>query len=207
MKCSLCKADGHNKRACTATSAATSAATPIPEMDAAARVLRLKEHLALATINHEKQLMKLPTLKDAHVYCVIHSIAAQQYGPLLERYIQAKFAYVKNKAKDCLGDCAKDGKNCEIKVSLGGATHSRFNFVQIRPSHDCDAYLLTAYHLSPENAESEGELFVFRVPKADMISLVVAFGGYAHGTVKEHGPVTIETDTENGLNRLTSIKP
>jgi hypothetical protein len=38
-------------------------------------------------------------------------------------------------------------KNSEVKVSLGGATHSKFNFVQIRPSHDCDTYILTAYHL------------------------------------------------------------
>jgi hypothetical protein len=145
--------------------------------------------------------MKLTTLKEAHTYCVIHGVSAQQYGPLLERFIRTKFNYIKNKAEDCTGDCSKDGLNSEVKVSLGGSTNSKFNFVQIRPSHDCETYILTAYHLSPENVDSEGELYVFKVPKSDIKNIVVAHGGYAHGTIKEHGPITIDS-----LNDKKSIK-
>jgi hypothetical protein len=165
------------------------------------RVIRLKEHLSISKVKHEEQIMKLTTLKEAHIYCIIHGVSAQQYGPLLERFIRTKFNYIKNKAEDCTGDCSKDGKNSEVKVSLGGTAHTKFNFVQIRPSHDCDNYILTAYHLSSENVESEGELYIFKIPKEDIKKIIVSYGGYAHGTIKEHGTITI-----NSLSDEKSIK-
>jgi hypothetical protein len=170
-------------------------------MDTSERVKRLREHLNLTKVKHEDQIMKLTTLKEAHIYCVIYSVSAQQYGPLLERFIRTRFNYTKNKAENCTGDCSKDGKNSEVKVSLGGANHTKFNFVQIRPSHDCDMYILTAYHLSYENVESEGELYIFNVPKSYIKKLIVSYGGYAHGTIKEHGIITIDS-----LNDESSIK-
>jgi hypothetical protein len=157
------------------------------------RVQLLREHLAISRIKHEDQILAQPTLKDAHVYCVLNRISAQQFGPLLERYIRTRFNYTKNSANECTGDCAKDGKNSEVKVSLGGSTHTKFNFVQLRPSHDCDTYILTAYHLTTENVEAEGELYVFCVPKTNIIDLIVKHGSYAHGTFKEHGPITAES--------------
>lgn len=177
-------------------------------MNKSESVKRLREHLALSKVNHEDQIMKLDTLKEAHTYCVIHGVSAQQYGPLIERFIRTKFNYTKNRAEDCTGDCSKDGKNSEVKVSLGGATHTKFNFVQIRPSHDCDTYILTAYHLSFENVESEGELYVFTVPKSEIKKLVVSYGGYAHGTVKEHGKMTMDSlnDEKNGIKEY-ALRP
>lgn len=177
-------------------------------MNKSESVKRLREHLALSKVKHEDQIMKLDTLKEAHTYCVIHGVSAQQYGPLIERFIRTKFNYTKNRAEDCTGDCSKDGKNSEVKVSLGGATHTKFNFVQIRPSHDCDTYILTAYHLSFENVESEGELYVFTVPKSEIKKLVVSYGGYAHGTVKEHGKMTMDSlnDEKNGIKEY-ALRP
>ena len=177
-------------------------------MDKSESVKRLREHLSLSKVKHEDQIMKLDTLKEAHTYCVIHGVSAQQYGPLIERFIRTKFNYTKNRAEDCTGDCSKDGKNSEVKVSLGGATHTKFNFVQIRPSHDCDTYILTAYHLSSENVESEGELYVFTVPKSEIKKLVVSYGGYAHGTVKEHGKMTMDSlnDEKNGIKEY-ALRP
>ena len=179
----------------------------LPPLDKVERVKRLKEHLLLTKVNHEAQLLTVESLKEAHTYCVLHGLSAQQYGPLLEKYIRMKFRYAKNKAEDCIGDCSKDGKNSEVKVSLGGATHSKFNFVQIRPSHDCDTYILTAYHLSPENVESEGELYVFKVPKADIKPIIVSFGGYAHGTIKEHGKITIESLHDEKSLKEYALRP
>jgi len=176
-------------------------------MDKNERVKRLKEHLALSKVKHEEYIMKLPSLKEANTYCVIHGLSAQYYGPMLEKYIRTKFNYIKNYAKDCIGDCSKDGKNSEVKVSLGGATHSKFNFVQIRPSHDCDTYVLTAYHLSPENVEEEGELFVFKIPKADIKHIIMSYGGYAHGTIKEHGSITTESLNDKNNIKEYALRP
>jgi hypothetical protein len=176
-------------------------------MDKTERVKKLLEHLTISKIKHEDEIMKLATLKDAHIYCIINNISAQQYGPLLERFIRIKFNYIKNKAEDCTGDCSKDGKNSEVKVSFGGVTHSKFNFVQIRPSHDCDIYILTAYNLSFNNVESEGELYVFKVPKEDIKKIIVSFGGYAHGTIKEHGKITIDSLNNEKNTKEYALRP
>ena len=173
----------------------------LPSLDKAERVKRLREHLALSEVHHEQEVMKLATLKEAHVYCVLNNLSAQQYGPLLEKFIYTKFHYAKNKATECTGDCSKDGKNYEVKVSLGGKKHREFNFVQIRPAHTCDAYIFTAYHLCRENVDSEGELYIFKVPKATMQEILATFGAYAHGTIRQLGPITVES-----LNDKTTIK-
>ena len=225
MKCSICKQEGHNKRFCKKMTTPVSAPKieaktdvkakhevdtnmpTLPPMDRAERVKRLMEHLTLSKVNYEEQVMKLATLKEAHTYCVIHGVSAQQYGPLLEKFIRTKFNYIKNKAEDCTGDCSKDGKNSEVKVSLGGATHTKFNFVQIRPSHDCETYILTAYNLSSENVESEGELYIFKVPKEEIKKIVVSFGRYAHGTIKEHGKITIETLNDKKSTKEYALRP
>lgn len=170
------------------------------------RIKCLRERLTLATVKHDIEILKVQTLKEAHVYCVIHRLAAQQYGPLLEKFLRTKFGYVKNKAEACTGDCSKGGKNAEVKVSLGGSTYTKFNYVQIRPTHDCEDYLFTAYHLSPENIEEEGELYLFKVPKADIKTLIVAHGGYAHGTVKELGPITVESINDGKIKEY-ALRP
>ena len=225
-KCSICKQIGHNKLTCSKSGIALGTALisgyetdinvrpqvkidmPIlPQMDKSERVKRLEEHLAISKVRHEDQIMNFATLKEANIYCVICGVSAQQYGPLLEKFIRMKFNYSKNNAKDCTGDCSKEGKNSEVKVSLGGATHKKFNFVQIRPSHDCDTYILTAYHLSPENVETEGELYIFKVPKSDIKNLVVSYGGYAHGTINEHGIITNDSINDELSIKEYAIRP
>jgi len=57
---------------------------------------KLKEHLKSLHISHEEEILKLNTLKDANIYCVINNITSQQYGPLLEKFIQSKFNFIKN---------------------------------------------------------------------------------------------------------------
>lgn len=162
-----------------------------------ARVNKLKEFITLSKLNHYTQIINLPTLKEAHIYCMINKIAAQQYGPLLEKCIREKFNYIKNNAKNCAGDCTKDEKNIEIKVSLGGTMRTKFNFVQIRPSHNCDIYIFTAYYLSIENINLEGELYIFKIPHNEIIKLIICYGGYAHGTIKEYGIITEKSFNNN----------
>lgn len=170
------------------------------------RVNKLKEHLAYSTVKHETRIMQLSTLKDAHVYCVLYGVSAQQYGPLLERFIRTKYNYIKNNAKECTGDCSKNGMNSEVKVSVGGATHSKFNFVQIRPTHDCDNYILTAYHLCNDNVDDEGELYIFKISKDAIKNLIVSYGGYAHGTIKEHGVITSESIDDSNVIKEYALR-
>lgn len=174
------------------------------------QVKRLKEHLIFSQIiKHEDQIMKLPSLKDAHIYCFIHNISGQQFGNLLEKYIRLKFGYTKNNASQCLGDGSKNGQNIEIKASLGSGTTSRkkYNYVQIRPNHNCDTYILTAYHLSLENVENGGELYIFKIPKTDIKKLIYIHGCYAHGTIKEHGKITIESINDETKTTLYALRP
>jgi len=171
------------------------------------RVNKLKHHLAHANVKHDAEVMQLTTLKDAHVYCVLYGVSAQQYGPLLERFIRTNFKYVKNNANECTGDCSKDGKNSEVKVSIGGATHSKFNFVQLRPAHDCDDYILTAYHLCHDNVADEGDLYIFKISKTDIKKLIVSHGGYAHGTIKEHGAITSESIEVEHVIKEYALRP
>jgi hypothetical protein len=163
------------------------------------RIAKLKECFKISDINHDENIMKELTLKDAHIYCTINNISPQQAGCLIEKYIIIKNNLTKNNSSECIGDCSKDDKNTEIKVSLGGAKFKKFNYVQIRPSHNIDNYILTAFYLNALNIDKGGELYIFKVIKKDMISLILNFGSYAHGTLKEHGEITIE-ELNNKLN-------
>jgi hypothetical protein len=171
------------------------------------RVQRLKECLLSSTIRHEEQILLQPSLKDAHIYCVLHNLSAQQYGPLLEKYIISKYNYTKNNASQCIGDCSKNNKNLEVKASLGGSHHQKFNYVQIRIAQPIHDYLLTAYHLHSSNVEQEGELYLFRIPKTNMKQLLVSHGGYAHGTFKEYGRITPESLEDTKNTKEYAIRP
>lgn len=152
----------------------------------------LEVYLIRSQKNHKNEILQLQTLKEACIYCVINNISPQRYGYLIELFIREKFHYIKNNSTDCNGDCIKDGHNTEIKVSLG-STRNKFNFVQIRPLHNCDVYIFVVYHLSFSNVDQEGELYVFKIPKLDMKNILISHGCYAHGTVKQHGKITIDS--------------
>ena len=147
-------------------------------------------------------IMTRETLKDAHIHCLDPDLRGQQYGLLLETYIINKFGFTKNRSQDCTGDACKDGKNYEIKVSMGGRKHNMFHFNQIRPTHNIDYYILTAYHLNEKNREQQGELFIFRVPGLNLKHLIVTHGSLSHGTMKEYGKITLEN-----LNQEYSLRP
>jgi len=158
------------------------------------------------SVCHKECICKEVTLKDAHIYCVLHRLSAQKFGPLLERYIIERFNFVKNRATDCTGDCVKADENVEIKVSLGGQSYNKFNYVQIRMHHDVSQYLLTAYTLCNDNVDNEGELFVFRVPHTKMLELLLLHGSYAHGTKKVNGPITQESLNDNSNTKEYALR-
>ncbi len=152
----------------------------------------LKQHIETQKLKHEDRILEEETFKNAHIQCILNSLSAQQQGPLLERFCIQKQNFTKNNSSDCIGDCSKDGNHYEIKCSLGGRLHNRFNFVQIRPFQKVSHQILTAYHLTEFNVHEAGELYVFDIPKEAMQSLIVRQGSYAHGTKKKNGEITID---------------
>lgn len=157
---------------------------------------------------HTANIMKLTTLKEAHVYCKYNNLLGQFTGPVLEKFIQQKYKMTKNPASSCSGDLNfhQTNTNVEIKASNGGKTNNQFNFVQLRMNHDCE-YILTAYYIDYNNLELLGELFIFRLNKHQLKPLILKYGGYAHGTIKKLGPITIEDLNDPTNPKEYSLRP
>ena len=164
--------------------------------------LTIIEHLTSllenSSIVHKDEIMKCYTLKEAHIYCKIHKLSGQVTGPLIENFIKEKYNMEKNSASLCIGVLKHNGVDVEIKVSTGGQSNNKFNYVQMRMNHTCE-YLLTAYYIDYSNLENEGELYIFRLKKDHLREAILQFGGYAHGTVKKLGRINME-DLLNGEN-------
>jgi hypothetical protein len=167
---------------------------------------KLKYVLEFSKINHKHEILKQSNLKLAHVYCKIHNLSGQISGPLIENYIQHKYQMKKNNSSKCIGDLSINNINYEVKISLGGKDHNKFNFVQLRMNHLCD-YFLIAYYISKENLNNFGELYIFHLDKENLKHIILKYGSYAHGTIEKLGSITI-TDLNNNTNdKEYSIRP
>jgi len=51
-----------------------------------------------------------------------------------------------------------------------------------------------------------GELFIFKVPKDSLKTLILNYGGYAHGTLREHGSITLK-DMNKCTNTEYALRP
>jgi hypothetical protein len=112
----------------------------------------------------------------------------------------------KNNASLCKGDLHHNLMNFEIKISTGGKENNKFNYVQLRMNHDC-LYILTAYYISIDNVENEGELFIFKLNKKELKDLIYKYGGYAHGTVQKLGKITEEELDNQENDKEYAIRP
>ena len=154
----------------------------------------------------EQLILKLPTLKRAHMYCKYNNLSGQFTGPVLEKFIRNKYNMIKNSASSCIGDLKFNEVNVEIKASNGGKENNKFNFVQLRMNHNCE-YIFTAYYIDYENLENLGELYIFRLNKENIKPLIVKYGGYAHGTIEKLGPITIEDLNDVNNPKEYAIRP
>ena len=102
------------------------------------------------------------------------------------------------------GDGCKNGKNYEIKISLH-ASKSKINFVQIRPDHDIDYYILIAYNMYDNDSIGKG--YIFKVPSEKIYQLVIDYGGYAHGTCKKLGKITTDNIKGRGCEYALRCDP
>ena len=104
------------------------------------------------------------------------------------------------------GDGHKNGKNYEIKASVHG-NKSKLNFVQIRPHHDIDFYILVAYNMYDKTDDDIGKGYLFNIPADKVYELVELYGGYAHGTIKENGKISKETMNSHKLEYVLRLDP
>lgn len=156
-------------------------------------------------IHHDK-IMGLPTLKDAHIYCKCSNLSGQFTGPILEKFIKKKYNMTKNNASLCCGDLRCNESNFEIKVSNGGKENNKFNYVQLRMNHICE-YIFTAYFINYNNLDNLGDLYLFKLNKGNLKKLIIKFGGYAHGTVRELGQITIEDLNDPNNQKEYALRP
>jgi|688.fasta_scaffold786632_1 hypothetical protein len=170
--------------------------------------IKLKQLLdsSRSTKIHIETIMKLPTLKDAHMYCKYNNLSGQFTGPILEKYIKIKYKMTKNNASACNGDLKYNDTNIEIKASNGGKENNKFNFVQLRMNHSCE-YILTAYYIDYENLDTLGELFIFKLNKENIKPIIIKYGGYAHGTIGELGEITIEDLNDVNNQKEYAFRP
>lgn len=117
-------------------------------------------------------------------------------------------SYIKNlfSLKKPLNNTSGDGrslnnKNIEIKVSLGN-TKGQFNFVQIRPDHEIDYYIFMCYNVHDGDI---GKIYWFLCPSYKIYKLIPKYGGYAHGTIKKNGIITL--DNMFGHNYEYALRP
>jgi hypothetical protein len=155
---------------------------------------------------HIEEIMKLSTLKDAHIYCKCNNLSGQFAGPILEKYIKIKYNFTKNNASSRNGDLNREQYNIEVKTSNGGKKNDKFNFVQIRINHHCE-YILTAFYISYTNLEKLGNLYIFRLNKENMKFILANHGQYAHGTTREFGKITIEDLEDECNSKEYAIRP
>ena len=167
---------------------------------------KLRDILYSANCNHKIAIMKETTLKDAHIYCKINQLSGQLSGTLIEQYFINKYNMSKNEASLCIGDAHYKRTNVEIKISCGGFRHNQFNYVQLRVNHNCD-YILTAYYISYDNIDYNGELFIFKISKPNIKKIIYKYGSYAHGTKNILGNIT-NADLNNTKNtKEYAIRP
>ena len=169
--------------------------------------LKLTHILGLSKCDHKLQILKLPDIKRAHIYCKENILSGQVSGPLIEHYIQHKYGMRKNSASLCIGDLQSNQlSNLEIKVSNGGKENNKFNYVQLRMNHTCD-YILTAYYIHESNLDSLGELFIFKLNKKEIKNMILKHGGYAHGTIQKLGKITVEDLDSDTNEKEYAIRP
>jgi hypothetical protein len=115
-------------------------------------------------------------------------LSSNTWSLLLEKYIKNLFN-LKDPESRISGDAKSSlGLNIEIKVSLGDS-QSNLNFVQLRPDHHLDYYLLLAFNV---HESSHGKLYWMLCDPERLYKLLPEYGNYAHGTTRILGKITEE---------------
>ncbi len=132
--------------------------------------------------------------KDLLTQCVLcrKYMSPAAYGFLFERVIKQKLSITKP-PNNTSGDGQKYGKNIEIKTSLS-SKDGQLNFVQIRPDHTLDYYIVLIYNMFEGNV---GKIHFMVIPADTLHSWILPYGSYAHRTKDVLGEITAESIVGN----------
>lgn len=151
-----------------------------------------KHHRVISTRKNKKNIKpnKYNHIRDYSLDCLEHNISAQSYGPGVEKILIKKLNWHKDKRKNTGDAVTANGDMVEIKFSIANMK-GETNYVQIRPHYKANLYLLIYY--SPELDKLEAFLL-----KKNYVKLAIyKFGGYAHGSIKTQGKITLKNIFNN----------
>lgn len=132
--------------------------------------------------------------------CVLSRMYLSPQSTHLERIVKNDLG-IKNAINNLSGDGCKRKINYEIKISIH-SKKCKLNFVQLRPDHNIDFYILIYYNMYYNN--QIGKAYIFKIPTNIMYDLIIKYGGYAHGTCNKLG--RINSDNLKGRNCEYSLR-
>ena len=146
----------------------------------------LKQPKKLSKKDKDGIIKKIKSSENMLEVCRIASILG---GPSAGSRVEAAFLRIngltKSKDSDLCGDTfAPKLENVEIKFSTAAKDEGRLNYCQLRPTHNIQHYLLINY------IEETDSIIYLLVPAKIFSDLIPNWGGYMHGTGKEHGNIT-----------------
>ena len=139
--------------------------------------------------NNETIINRIKCCNSLTQKCVLVREYLTPQSPTFQ-YIVMNDLEINKPINETSGDGCKNNINYEIKTSIH-AKGCKQNFVQIRPDHNIDFYILISYNLY-DNTSKLGKAFIFKIPSSNLYELVVKYGGYAHGTCHKLGKISIE---------------
>lgn len=151
-------------------------------------------------INYKKICIEENDFLHKCILCKYY-LSATEWAPLLEKYLKDMFKISKAKQSDEGDGISINNKKIEIKVSLGDAK-GIFNFVQLRPDHDLDYYLIVCYNLYES---TKGKIYMLLCNPNELYNLIPEYGHYAHGNIKKLGKITI--NNIKGRNLEYCLRP
>lgn len=148
------------------------------------------EILSKNSKNIMKDIPKIPSLRNA---CILakHSLASPSHGTAVENWLIEYYDSKRILSSEKKGDLKFHNQyNVEVKSSIS-KDGKKFNYVQLRPTHQIDFYLMPSYDMLNDN------LFIFFVHQSEMKKMILKYGSYAHGTKEEKGLISENIDNQD----------
>lgn len=150
-----------------------------------------------SNIDMKKIIDKITSCELLTDICILGREYLSPQGTSMESIIK-QHLNIGPKIDETSGDGCKNNINYELKVSIH-SINSKLNFVQIRPDHNVQYYILIGYNMYDPIDQNKGKGYIFKVPSDNMYDLIIKYGGYAHGTKKVLGD-TITLENLKGRN-------
>lgn len=154
--------------------------------------------------NNEKILKKINQCKSLTEKCIYVREYLKPQSTIFQKIIMNDLK-IHQPVDEISGDGCKNGIHYEIKTSIH-SKGSKINFVQIRPDHHIDYYILISYNLYDMSSQF-GKAYIFKIPSSFLYELIIKYGGYAHGTRKKLGEISIHNIKGNNYEYAIRCDP